>query len=139
MALTFLLTFSMIMSPTANQDNRTLSPNLGVRNAYTESEIQAVNTISNLWNGEIGTAHLGRLKELPGLNIKVKGIDNQLYNADFSDIEDELVLMISKEITEHAFLLNGSTYRLDYNLQQLLTRQGFSKIYDCGSVSAFRR
>ena len=144
--MTFMLSFLMFMSPQANLDNRTFSPNTIIRYAFSESELQAVNTASNIWDGEFGIDQYGcDLGYLPDLyneiieTKKMKPMSKQLYSRDFSECRDRFIL-VRKEIIRHPFLASrAGIYRLTYDPRQALTKQGFSKVYDNGSVSGFRR
>lgn len=137
----FMLSFLMIMNPTSNMDNRTFAPNTLTRFGFTESEMQAANTISNVWEGEIGLDHgYGRVFMGPTVKSNVAGvkwIGEQLYTQDFSDRQD-LLILIREEIVSHPFqsMVSG-THKLDYDPRELLPDQGFSKIYDCASVAGF--
>ena len=134
----FVLSFFMIMSSASNLDNRTFSPSGMVRLAFTESEMQVVYTTSDIWEGGIGVDwHYRRLFTLPPADIEeAKTIDEQLVGQDFSDYQN-LLILIREEIVSHPFPLFGYTARLDYDPREVLNRQGFSKVYDCGSVAGF--
>lgn len=131
--LVFSLSFLMIMSPTANMDNPTFSPNTQVRYALTESELQAVKSTSNIWNGTIGVD--GYYSELRTLSYPVKEINREIAYVNYSDCQD-LFILVREEIVTHPFLLSY-VYKLDYDPRDLLMNQTFSKVYDCGSVSGF--
>jgi hypothetical protein len=139
--LTFSLSFLMIMSPVANLDNPTFSPNTQVRFAFTESELQAAERASNMWNGKIGVDSYYSLLWLPSFLAEkidrqsAEEIDIQLYNRNYTDCQDMFIL-IRKEIVNHPFGV-GYLYKLDYDPRDVLTTQTFSKVYDCGSVSGF--
>lgn len=132
-ALTFSLSFLMIMSPTANMDNSTFSPNMQVRYALTESELQAVDRMSAVWDRTIGVD--GYYSELRMLSYPVKGINREIAYVNYTDCQDMLIL-IRTEIVTRPFLLSY-VYKLDYDPRDVLMNQTFSKIYDCGSVSGF--
>lgn len=132
----FLLSFFMIMSPVANIDNNTFSPNTMVRFAFTESELQAAATISNMWNGEIGGDRYYRLSVGSEIDAKYINIDGCFLTGDFTDCQD-LLVMIRQEIVESAFQISTHPFKIHYDPCYNLTEQGFSHIYDNGSVSAF--
>jgi hypothetical protein len=134
----FVLSFLMIMSPQANMDNRIFSPNTTVRYAFKESEMQAINTVSNLYDGELGSDYYVRiLRYLPDLSAKIKDISKQIYSQDFSSCQNTLIL-IRDEILNHPFKAASSgIYRLKYSPEQALIKEQFSKIYECGSISGF--
>ena len=136
--MTFILAFFMIMSPPLNLDNRTFSPNMVVRYALTESEMQAMYMVSGISASEVGGDCYITDPQKAGvlLDRKTKDISTQLCTGDFTDCQDSF-LLIRGEITEHPFKVPNGTYRLDYDLEQALNKQGFLKIYACGSVSGF--
>ncbi len=81
----FALSFPMVMSPKANQDNRTFSPNTIVRYALTQSEPQAANTVSNIYDGKVTGDKIYKLLEcLPKLDGKMVSIYGQLYSRNFT-------------------------------------------------------
>lgn len=136
--LTFSLSFLMIMSPVANLDNPTFSPNTQVRFAFTESELQAAERASNMWSGKIGVDGYYSLCWLS--SYSAEEIDGQIYNRNYTDGQDMFIL-IRKEIVNHPFMIvyeeAYGLYKLDYDPRDVLTTQTFSKVYDCGSVSGF--
>jgi hypothetical protein len=139
--LTFSLSFFMIMSPVANLDNPTFSPNTQVRFAFTKSELQAAERASNMWNGKIGVDSYYSQLWLPSFlgeridRQSAEEIDIQLYNRNYTDCQD-LFILIREEIVNHPFMIDY-LYKLDYDPRDVLTTQTFSKVYDCGSVSGF--
>ncbi|MFC1915607.1 hypothetical protein ACFLW4_02815 [Chloroflexota bacterium] len=137
--LTFGLSFLMILSPLENMDNRAFSPNSKVRYGYTESESQAVLTLSTVWDGYIGVdrqyGHLALLPQLESVPL-IKHRDESLVTQDFSELEDELVI-IRREITEYPFNCYNSLWILDYDPYNFLSEQGFSHIYSCGTVDSY--
>jgi hypothetical protein len=136
--IVLVLSFLMVMSPQSNLDNRTFSPNTIVRYGFTQSELEAMNTVSNIWDGRIAGDQIYRhLEYLPDLDGRIVNIGYQLYSRDFTYCQDMLVL-IRKEIVSNPLKLGfAAPFRLSYDPRQALTEQGFSRVYDCGSVSAF--
>jgi hypothetical protein len=132
----FALAFLMVMS--SEQDNRTFSPNTIVRYTFTQSELQAASTASSIYNGKIAGDEVYTLLEyLPQPDGRIVDISDQLYSRNFTDCRDILVL-IRKEIVVNPLKISGlAPFRLDYDPRQALTEQGFSEVYDCGSVSGF--
>jgi len=143
-ASVFLLTFLMIMGLPSNMDNRTFSPNQLVRYAFTESELQALQTVSANSAKTIGVdgyyTAAGQTPELlKWSQDKLQDISGCLLARDFSQCHCNIIL-IRDEVVIHPFATGGGViYRLNYDPRQFLTEQGFSKIYDCGSVSGFMR
>ena len=130
----FLLSFLMILSPIANLDNPAFSPNTQVRYAFKESELQAVKTISKIWSKKVGVdSYYSVIRHSSYL---MEDISVQIYNRNYSDCQDMFIL-IREEVVNHPFMLIHLTYKLDYDPREVLTSQGFSKVYDCCSVSGF--
>lgn len=130
-SFSFLISFLMIMSPQVNMDNRTFTPNTALRFAFTESEQQAAGTISNMWDGDIGT------DIRYGLLIPRRlDIDESLYRGDFSNCQDALII-IREEIVKYPFGIRRGFIKLHYDPYQALEEQGFYNVYNCGSVSGF--
>lgn len=147
------LSFSMIMTPIANMDNPLFKDTAVRRGAYTESELQAFETISKLTDKNIGTDRdvAGHLIRLPHFSERLFSIQKCLYTKDFFyDLpfwrENEYVrgnyqnsiTMVRKEISHSTITVRGHSFiKLDYSPEQILTEEGFSRIYESGSVSAF--
>jgi hypothetical protein len=132
-SLTFSLSFPMIMSPTANLDNSTFSPNSQVRFALIQSELQAIKKVSNMWNRTIGVD--GYYSELRTSLYSVKEINREIAYKNYTNCQGMLIL-IREDIVKHPLLLSY-VYKLDYDPRDVLTSQTFSKVYDCGSVCGF--
>jgi len=147
------LSFSMIMTPTANMDNP-LFKNTAIREyTYTESELQAFETITKLTDKDIGTDGdvAGHLIRLPHFSGRLFSIGECFYTKDFFyDIPfwteegyiridyQNSITMVRKEISHSTITVREQSFiKLDYDPEQLLTEEGFSRIYDSGSVSAF--
>jgi hypothetical protein len=99
----------------------------------TESELHAVERVSNLWNGTIGVD--GYYSEMGTLSYPLKNINREIAYVNYSDCQG-MVVLIRNEIVDHPFLLSY-VYKLDYDPREVLSDQFFSRIYDCGSVSGF--
>lgn len=133
----FIIVFLQIMSPESNIDNRIFSENSGSRLALTDSELQAGNTISTIYNGRVGTDkyynHLFRYQ----LETKYEYIDNSLETGDFRILTD-IMILIRKEAVNHPTPRRYKSHlSINYNPFLKLEKQNFSRIYDCGSVSGY--
>ncbi|MGA3193074.1 MAG: hypothetical protein ABSD73_11295 [Candidatus Bathyarchaeia archaeon] len=137
-SLVFLLTFLMILSPTANLDNPTFSPNTQIRYAFTTSEQQALETVAGMGSKKIAVDDYYSLLDYP--LYPTESIGERIYNGSFTMYNGEPIL-IRQEIVNHPFQsIAGSTaYKLDYDPRETLTTQIFSRIYDSNSVSGFIR
>lgn len=123
--LTATLAFLMIMSPIANMDNP-LFKNTVIRKASLESELQAKETIAELAGQAIG-ANGGPQFAPP----------KSFYTKDFTEYRDSII-MIRREISQGTISRGVNSYiKLNYDPVQFLTEEGFSRIYESNSVSAF--
>jgi hypothetical protein len=134
--MVFALSFLMVIA--SSQDNRTFSPNTTVRYAFTQSELQAANTASNIYDGKIAGDDVYTLLEYPPEpDGRIVDISDQLYSRNFTDCQDILILIRKEIVVNPLTVLWLSPFRLGYDPRQALTEQGFSRVYDCGSVSGF--
>lgn len=124
----------MVMSTWANTDNHFLYPNTAYRSALTQSELQATQSVSGIWNGAIGLDGYYTMVRKMGYNVT--RIDDQLNNKDFTKPDTQFVLL-REEIINKPIWMFRAMYKLDYDPKQLLTNQGYSKVFDCRSVSGF--
>ena len=67
--------------------------------------------------------------------ISIKG-NRAFYTKDFSDYRGA-VIVIREEVVRKALPRLDTAIRLDYDPDQFLAEEGFSRIYASGSVSAF--
>ncbi len=138
--MVFVLAFLMVVSSMANM-NYTFAPNTSVRIAFTESELTAKGTISHIWDGDIGGdqhLHWLGLSFPPRFEGEIIDIGESLFTGDFRDRHDILII-IREEIVHrpvHISPLVGRI-RIDHDPRPTLAEQGFSRIYDSGSVSSF--
>ncbi|MBN2098738.1 MAG: hypothetical protein JW753_03985 [Dehalococcoidia bacterium] len=130
------LSFISIVSPMANMDHPITSRNTTVRYAYTESELWAATTIANTWSANVASDGYYSDVFPPPKTAGVKqSLSTDFINKDFSNRRDQVVV-IRQEILEKPFYL-PEIYKLDYDPRQVLKEQGFSQVYDCGTVSAY--
>jgi len=130
------ITFFMIMSVSANLDNRTFSQETGVRAALTESEIQAIYETGDSFDLAFGTDRYYTYAMIY-LGFEASPIDDQLYSEDFEADASKMIL-IRLEITNRPFYLYGSSpWLLNYDPYAVLEERGFSNVYDCGSVDGY--
>lgn len=132
------LTFLMVMNPVANLDSPAFAQERAARYAFTDSEVQAFDTASTFYNGEIGIDTYGvrPLQLILAPNNEISGIDKALASRGYGGCQNMLVL-IREEVANRPFKCYQAIYELPYEPRQALEKQGFSKVYDCGSVSGF--
>ncbi len=131
-----LLSFFMIMSPPANVDNLSFSPNTHMRFSPTEAELKSITTLTDKWEGPIKTDEYlaGSQKfQYP----QVSAFCQQVYSEDYLSLADNIVVI--REVTiGRPFKIFSSIYKLDYDLNAKLEELGFSRIYDSNSGSGYR-
>ena len=130
--LTVILSFFLITNPTSNRESPVYSHNTAYRVSFTQSEVQAAETISQIYQGNI-------LLGLPYDNLfplpTSGNLMEHLISRDFKEV-DELVII--REYSIKRVMYSGTSYlKLDYDPRAVLEEQGFSRIYDCETVSAF--
>jgi len=131
-----LLSILMIMSPPANVDNLSFSPNSHMRYAPTEAELDSIKTLVGKWDGPIKTDGYfagSQAHQHP----QVSSFCQQIYTEDFVSMGDSLIL-IRKAIIGRPFKIFDSINKLDYDLNVKLDELGFSRIYDSKSVRGYR-
>lgn len=137
-AITLLLSFLMIMSPEANIDNSTFSPNTSVRLAMTESEMTAATffiekSVSTLSLDSDYSTVVNNYFILN--NTRIEQLDNYLLQGQFNISEKTIILR--NVIVDKPFRLFGQPFKLNYNPKQVIENQGLSNIYNCKSVYGF--
>lgn len=131
MALVSIMAFFLIISPQVNLDNPTFFQ--VSRSAFFESELQAMHTVSGMWDGTIAG---DGFSSNPFIFLNYKSptnyfwLDDSLKNRDFTDCQDKMVF-IRKEI------ISSSIHTSNYDPTQTLEEQGFSRVYESASASAF--
>jgi len=125
------------MSPTANMDNRFFTPNSGIRYAFTESELQAGNTISTIYNGTVGANWYYTLLFRYQLDTKHVSIDNSLDTGDFRVLPDIMIIIREETMNYPLKRLFQRPLIINYNPFLKLEEQNFSRIYNCGSASGY--
>jgi len=135
--LILVLSFFSITAAGANFDNRIYTKNTAARYAFIESEFSAMDTISKISDGKVGVATPAARFYLEfNRNVPVKEIAANLSTRDFSNCTG-MIVMIRDEVVKNYFDFTGGGMKLDYDPREALVEQGFSHVYDCGSVSAF--
>jgi len=130
--LTLTLSFFLITSPVSNRESPIYSQNTAYRLSFTRSEVEAARTISQIYQGNV-------LLGLPYdslFSLPTSGnlIEN-LISRDFRKVKE---LVIIREYGIKQVTYSGTlALKLDYDPRVVLKEQGFSRIYDCGTVSAF--
>ena len=135
--LIFLFSFFAITTPIANVDHSVYSKNTLIRYAYTESEIQGANTISQTYTGKIGidSYYIVYFLYLPKSSLSIGDITDNLYLGEYETIEG--LVVIRKEVREKPFRRRIGIFKIDYDPQEKLDNLNFNRIYDSNSVTAF--
>lgn len=136
---TIIMAFLMIMSPSANLDNHTLSPNSAYRAAYTESELQSISGVTNIFSGDVGTeSSIANEIMLVDSNVKFINIDENIFEGNFSDLKQQNIL-IRDEIATNTFGLFHGPYRLDYNIYEKLLADNYCITYCTNSIVVYSK
>ncbi len=126
----------MIMSPPANSDNLSFSPNSHMRFSPTEAELESIMTLMDKWDGPIKTDEYfaGSQKfQYP----QVSAFCQQIYSNDYLSLRDHIIVI--REVTVgRPFKIFSSINKLDYDLNAKLGGLGFSRIYDSNSGSGYQ-
>lgn len=132
--LVALLSFLMIMSPVANIDNAMFSPNTNWRATPIASELQA-RTILDHYDG-ISKSDIYYASRLSYFGYSTEPFCKEIADRDLASLAGDLVLVRDAIITD-PFMLFSATYKLDYNLNDIIAATDFRRIYDSGSVCAY--
>jgi len=135
--LVLVLSFFSITAAQANFDNLIYTENTAARYAFIESELSAMNTIPQISDRRVGVATPSARFYLElNRNVPVKKIAANLRARDFTDCTG-IIVIIRDEVANNYFDFNGGGMKLDYDPREVLKNQGFSRVYECNSVSAF--
>lgn len=131
-----VLSFLMILSPPANVDNLSFSPNSHMRYAPIESELVSIELLTSKWDGLI-KADAYFVDTQFYQYFKLSSFCQQIYSNDFFNLRDEIII-IRKDIFNRPFMIYSTLYKLDYDLDTKLEGLEFSRIYDSNSVSGYQ-
>lgn len=134
----FVLTFIMILNPNANTDNNIFMKNSSSRNAVYDSELQSLKTISSFWDGAISGDGYFCNSIMQYLGYRYKCIDDMLWDEDFNNCDD-CIILIREAIIDKPFQLYNSSYQLKYNPKTMLDQSALLKIYDCDTVTGYQQ
>lgn len=133
-----LLAFSMVSNTVANFDTPVLPSSRLVRHAFIESELASLDGISSNWKGTLASDQHTNAYLTFQRNRETVDINDSLDREDMLPLAETLVV-VREYITTDTFYVRGSIWRLDFDLHELLSSQGFSRVFDAGSVSGFSR
>lgn len=136
--LVFVLAFLMIVSPQENMDNRTFGPNTIVRSAFTQEELDALNEVSEEWDGKIAVdmSYYAMRRFYWG---QLYDMSPNLVSRNFSECEG-MVVLVRDSIMEEPCKIDGyGIVHLDYDPGEALKEQGFLMVYKNGSVRGYAR
>ena len=130
----------ILNSNVSNIDNNQFYPDGSVIYALTTSEITSFETISS-FNIPIVTDdyYLNANSSLILKSPEIKNtysISDELYNNNITNTTNKMIL-IRSEVENNPFNLDGTIYKLNYNVEEKLEQNKFSVIYDSGSVKAY--
>ena len=126
----------MLTSPNVNMDHPIYSKNTMCRYFYTESELQAAHTISNIYRGgklradDFYAPRFRRPEYGP-----MKELTPQLVTGDYKGL-GYMLLVIRKEIIGKPFFAE-TVIKIDYDPIERITKLHYPCIYSSRSVIAF--
>jgi hypothetical protein len=127
----------MITSTQANLDNRIFSPHKLGYNPITVSELQSINTLSEVWQGTVSSDRdVLSMTRSSFVNVNVNDISIQFYTGNYRDLEGTMIL-VRQRIVQQPFRSQFGVIAVTHDPYKRLAQQDFSKIYSCGTVSAF--
>ena len=129
------LSFLMITAPISNLDSPIYSPNSAYRESYTESEFVAADTINEIYDGGVlvDSPYSACYRRKEFISVSTSDMADCLFDRDF---EERTEAVITRDYWLRRGIFSG-WIRVDYNPHLLLEEQGFSKLYDCQTVSVF--
>ncbi len=130
------LSILMIVSPPANIDNTSFSPNSHMRFSPTEAELESMKTIIGKWDGPIKTdEYLAGTQKFQ--YPQISAFCQQIHSNDYLSLRDQIIVI--REVTVgRPFKIFSTIYKLNYNLNAKLDTLGFSRIYNSNSGSGYR-
>ena len=136
------LSFFSITSPPLNMDYPIYSKNTMFRIFYTEAELEAGNTISNIYTrkGLLSDSLYSGMFTHPEYGV-MRDIGATLFTRDFSGSTD-LLLIIRQEIIGRAFAAlrtEVGILKIDYDPREAITDLRYPLVYHSGTVFAFYR
>lgn len=138
-----ILSFLMMISPSANIDNHTFSPNIGERLAFTESEITAAAFFAHNSEGKISSDFLYAKCDSSSVfanyyNVsydRIESIDKSLRSKNF--VRDGCIKILRNEYFDGPVRLVDGICYLQYDPNEILSALRYDKIYDSSSVTAY--
>jgi hypothetical protein len=134
-----MLSFTAIISPYTNIDQRSLAPNSVVRLALTQEELKGINEICKSWSGKIyADSYVGDYIywRQP---MEPEWIFSGCYDAseyfvlgDYSELPSDALVIVRDEINRYPILVGSKFYKLPNNPDEVLINHGFKLIH--GSV-----
>jgi hypothetical protein len=136
--------FIMITSSIANMDNNLFSPHSVVRYAYTTPEIDAayfftdksVGNISSDFDYAVNPSSSIFANDFNMNFARIYSLDNFLISGQINDTGN--IIILRKEIFTNPFRLQSGLYQLKFDPETQLDNMDFNKIYDSGSVIAYK-
>jgi len=144
--IVFIICFLSIGGKPANSDSDFMSKNQIVRLGFNQEELDAAKWAWENSSGELICldSYYACVMASPNLVARregeyVKPLTPYLSKGDFSKCDCKLVL-IRKEIVDNPFGWgDGKIYRLFYDPNDVLIKQGWNKVFDNGEVCGYER
>jgi hypothetical protein len=128
----------------SNNTNRDLSPNLVVRYAFTEKELEGLSQINKL-DADV-VAYIGAdplYRNLIMANTTYTGtvdsLEKSLVSGDFTKIRDDVIVLRNSLEREPFGFGSGTIYKLDPRITEVPESQGYTKIWSNEEVHLLQR
>lgn len=135
------LTFFMITNPTVNYDSPVYARNTTVRYFLTGNELASLNTIIANWQHADRAVGIDATLEYyirHNAHLPVVLITKELGDGDFSNLRGRSVLIIIREeLLKRPFFGYTGPFKIGYDPEVVLRKQGFNRVYTSGAVSAY--
>ncbi len=132
----------------ANITNRILSPNLIMRYALTDNEMEGLRIVEERYPGKyelLGSDSFyiayvqSDVKWFYPKRTKVASLDENIMSGDFRSCKCDIILLREAIYREPYAFGNGAIYKVEYNPIEVAKRQGYSEVWSNGEISCLVR
>jgi hypothetical protein len=138
LAVVFLLCSSLTVlaeiNPNASTDLRPVSPNAPPR-PLTESELVAIPTAFEVWSRTVWTDYYYTTQRF--VYPRIKDFTVEASSRNFSAMKSDLVL-VREEVIKDPVYISSYVYIPYYDIDGTLMAQGYSRVFDIGTVRGYR-
>lgn len=130
-----IISFFMFMNPNSNIDNHIFSPNSSMTYALTSSELQAIESCSNIWDGRIkADAYYANTQKY---RFNTKSFDEEIYSKKNELLLKNDLILIRSNILNEPSMAFQSLINSKLDITTRLDSLHFSNIYTVGTVRGY--